>query len=115
MRMLIVDDETDIQLLLKRYFRKAGFETRSAGTLQDARGLVGPDWRPDIVLLDINLPDGLGTEFIPYLEAEAPAARIVIVSAYLQQVRQDEWSVHAFLPKPFLVEELGRIVEEAMN
>ena len=54
-RLLIVDDEPGIRMLLKDYFEMTGYETWTAENGREAVELAKK--QPDLILLDINLPD----------------------------------------------------------
>ena len=54
-RLLIVDDEPGIRMLLKDYFEMMGYEIRTAENGREAVRCAGE--QPDLILLDINLPD----------------------------------------------------------
>lgn len=55
--VVIVEDDVDILEVLTLYVDNAGFQTYAATTFQDGKQLI-LDKRPDIIVLDINLPDG---------------------------------------------------------
>ena len=59
-RILIADDERDITDMLARFFRERGYEVLSAYNGAEAVRLAGA--RPDLILLDINMPDLDGLE-----------------------------------------------------
>lgn len=54
-RLLIVDDEPGIRMLLKDYFEMMGYEIQTAENGREAVRCAGE--QPDLILLDINLPD----------------------------------------------------------
>lgn len=61
-KILFVEDETDLLLINSRYFGMHGFHVATAETIAEARQLLTEFW-PDIVVLDIILPDGSGLDF----------------------------------------------------
>ncbi len=64
-KVLIVDDEIDLCLLLKDYFtRKKNYEVILSHSLLEGKSLVGTV-KPDILFLDNNLPDGTGWSIAP--------------------------------------------------
>ncbi len=77
--ILMVDDEPAVLFGYGRYFAKADYETAEAGTLADARRSV-TSRRFDAVLLDLNLPDGNGLEWIRVLREEQPEIAIIVIS-----------------------------------
>lgn len=78
--LLIVDDEEDVCLLLKRSFRREFKTVETAHLLQEALQ-VAEHLRPDILLLDNNLPDGLGLEFVKKFKSINPEMYVILFSA----------------------------------
>ena len=60
---LVVDDDADFRASLALLVRAEGVEVREAGSLAAARDVLGR-WRPDVVLVDLGLPDGDGIELL---------------------------------------------------
>ncbi len=77
--ILMVDDEPAVLFGYARYFAKAGYETAEAGTLAEARRSV-TSRRFDAVLLDLNLPDGNGLEWIRALREEQSEIAIIVIT-----------------------------------
>lgn len=75
--VLIVDDEQAFASATAKVIKRLGFDTAVAGTLAEARKHLG-DGDQDIVLLDVNLPDGSGLELIEEIDDER--ARIVVMT-----------------------------------
>lgn len=71
-RLLVVDDEPHIGLLLRPQFEALGYRVTLARTIAEARTAITPS--PDLVLLDLHLPDGSGLDFLAELRA-VPATR----------------------------------------
>ncbi|MES2702341.1 MAG: response regulator [Bacteroidota bacterium] len=81
-KILIIDDETDLCLLLKDYFtRKKNYEVTLSHSLADGISLVSAI-KPDILFLDNNLPDDEGWKEAPGIATDNPQTYIVLVSAY---------------------------------
>jgi DNA-binding response OmpR family regulator len=66
--VLMIEDNLDILRLNGKWLAEADFETVSAETLNEARNIL-ENQSPDIVILDIILPDGNGLEFLPELKS----------------------------------------------
>src|SRR5690349_22790619 len=60
--ILVVDDEGDLVAAVEYALQREGFRTISAGTARDALVAAAREPGPDLVLLDLMLPDGSGTE-----------------------------------------------------
>jgi DNA-binding response OmpR family regulator len=71
-RLLVVDDEPHIGLLLRPQFEALGYQVTLARSLAEARTAIATP--PDLMLLDLHLPDGSGLDFLTELRA-LPATR----------------------------------------
>lgn len=81
MKVLIVDDEIDLCLLLKSYFTRKGYEVALAYTL--ASGLDElKNFNPEVLFLDNNLVDGLGWSMVPAILRSRPELQLYLISAY---------------------------------
>jgi DNA-binding response OmpR family regulator len=81
MKVLIVDDEIDLCLLLKSYFTRRGHEVALAYTL--ASGLDElKSFNPEVLFLDNNLADGLGWSMVPAILRSSPQLQLYLISAY---------------------------------
>lgn len=80
-KVLIIDDEIDLCLLLKSYFLRKGYEVYLSHTLGEGISFL-KTLKPDILFLDNNLPDGVGWAVAPELAADNPGMFINLISAY---------------------------------
>lgn len=114
---LIVDDEDQIRRLVGRVLERAGIRTLDAESAQEARALFDAHASEiDMMLLDVTMPHGEGAEqLLPEFVARRPGAIAIVTSgddlppgleAELERVRG------VFLRKPFVPNELLRLVEE---
>jgi two-component system phosphate regulon response regulator PhoB len=109
-RILIVEDEQDLAGLVEYNLRTAGFETETAST--GASGLAKARARvPDLVLLDLMLPDVAGSEVLRMLKGDSELRKVpvVIVSAKGQEsdrIQGLEAGADDYVVKPFSVREL---------
>src|SRR4051812_5920896 len=78
--VLVVDDELAIREFVVLAVRYAGHEAAGAGSLQDARTAMSAR-RPDLLVLDVMLPDGDGLDFAARLRAQAAAVPILSLTA----------------------------------
>ena len=81
---LVVDDEPQIRALLAAYLERDGFVVRQAGTGAEALRQAGLEPVPDVVLLDIGLPDLDGVEVLRLLRRERDLP-VVMVSARTEE------------------------------
>ena len=81
MKVLIVDDEIDLCLLLKSYFTRKGYEVAIAYTLASGLDQL-KNFSPEILFLDNNLADGLGWSMVPAIVRSSPNLQLYLISAY---------------------------------
>ncbi len=108
--VVLVDDSDDLRLLVRTRLRLAGgFEIVGEGkTGHDAVALAG-DLRPDLLLLDISMPDMDGFEALAALRVAAPATRVVVFSGFDEpdlERRARALGAADFVAKSLPVEEL---------
>ncbi|HOO33808.1 MAG TPA: response regulator transcription factor [Thermotogota bacterium] len=78
--VLIVEDDGDIRDILKTYLLVEHYDIKEAENLHEMT-IELEKGKPDIVLLDIMLPDGESIDEIPYLRAKYPAMGVIVISA----------------------------------
>ncbi len=116
-RILVVEDEAAIRRFINRTMTGYGSKVFEAGTLREARqqNLL---WKPDLIVLDLGLPDGDGIELIKDVRASGSKTPIVVVSARSHEVEKvDALMAGAddYLTKPFGTAELLARVEIALR
>ncbi len=109
--ILIVEDEADLVGTLEYNLQREGFQTRSALTGQDAIELAAQDPKPNLILLDLMLPDICGTEVCRQLRASPATHDIPIIMATargdeIDRVVGFEVGADAYGVKPVSVREL---------
>ena len=121
-KILSVDDEAPIELLMKQYFRrkiKAG-EYEFLFARNGAEALMVLENNPDIeiILCDINMPEMDGLTLLSKVnEMRNPALRVIMVSAYgdMKNIRQAmNNGAFDFATKPIDMEDLSRTIEKAI-
>jgi DNA-binding response OmpR family regulator len=80
-KILIIDDETDLCLLLKDYFVRKNYEVVVTHTLGEGKTLLY-QIRPEILFLDNNLPDGTGWSNAKKFATDLPDTYIILISAF---------------------------------
>ena len=76
--ILLVDDEPHIGVLLRFHFEHRGYRMSLAKNLAEARRALAAA-RPDAVLLDLHLPDGLGLDLLDELRRDAATRTLPVV------------------------------------
>src|SRR4051812_25715971 len=107
-RVLIVDDEPAILHAMQTNLAGHGFEVAVAETGDEALELLGR-WRPDVVLLDLGLPDMDGIEVIRSARERSEQPPIIVLSvrtAEREKVAALNQGADDYLTKPFGMDEL---------
>jgi two-component system chemotaxis response regulator CheY len=108
-RLLVVDDATIMRMRISGVAREAGWEIVAEAT-NGVEGLAKyREHRPDLVTLDIVMPELDGVEMLRQLRSEDPTARVVMVSAVDQRAKLRECIALGaldFVVKPFDKERL---------
>jgi DNA-binding response OmpR family regulator len=108
--VLLVEDEPTLRRVIARNLVSRGLDVQEAGTAQDAVD-VATTAHPDLLLLDINLPDQTGWDVLRELRRRRSEVPTIILSAVrVSHSRLDEFHPIAYLPKPFPIEALLRLV-----
>lgn len=109
-KILIIDDEADIRFLLKRALLSYDYSVEEAENLK--RGLeLYYEINPDIIVLDVNLPDGNGIYYARKLKNDKNI--IIFISAdndKLVDGYQDA-GANGFLKKPFVIDQLVDVIQ----
>jgi DNA-binding response OmpR family regulator len=109
-RVLLVEDEDRLRTVIARNLTSRGIAVREVGTAGEAI-TVATNERPDLLLLDINLPDQTGWDVLRELNRRGSNVPTIVLSAVrVSQSRLDEFHPLAYLPKPFPIEALLRLV-----
>ena len=110
-KVLIVDDDVELVELMVDVFERDGrFDVRSANNGFDA-GMLVKEFRPDLVVLDVMLPDINGKEVCQRVRSDSnlEAVKIICISGMVEQDKIAELRVAGaddFLNKPFPIEKL---------
>jgi len=115
-KILVVDDEAQIRVLLRTTLVRAGYAVVEAGTARAALAAVDID-KPDAVLLDLGLPDRDGLELLPLIRART-AAPVLVISAREeteQKVAALDLGANDYVTKPFDTEELLARLRSALR
>lgn len=102
-RILIIDDETDICLLLSGLLRRLGYQPTCAHFIEEGRQCLSSQ-QFDAIFLDLNLPDGLGFDLLPIIKEDQANAKIIMISAFDGQAerrRATDQGANYFIGKPF--------------
>lgn len=113
-KILIVDDQFGIRILLNEVLHKAGYKTFQAANGIQALEILNND-SPDLVLLDMKIPGMDGIEILKRMKAVNPDIRVIIMTAYgeLDMIQEaKDLGAMTHFAKPFDIDDIRNAVRE---
>ncbi|MBO9570625.1 MAG: response regulator [Chitinophagaceae bacterium] len=111
-KVLIIDDEVDLCLLLKTYLKRRNYDVYYSHTLKEGMNQF-EELEPDILFLDNNLPDGVGWEKAAGLMEAHPGLQVHLISAYQPHTPQKIGSSFKVWEKPLTLKDLDNYMSHA--
>jgi two-component system response regulator PilR (NtrC family) len=115
-KILIVDDEKSICILLETFLKKEGYKPFYVLTGQEALKRVSKE-SFDVILLDIKMPDINGVELLKEIKKTKPSINVIMITAYpsietaVTAMHEDAYD---YIIKPINLEELKRVIESVL-
>ncbi len=115
--ILVADDDAAIRTVVSQALTRAGYEVRATGT-------AGMLWRwvqngdGELIVTDVVMPDENAFDVIPRIRNLRPELPIIVMSAqntFMTAIKASERGAYDYLPKPFDLNELVKIVARAMS
>ncbi len=103
-RVVVVEDQTDLRELLVFALETSGFEVQAAASMHEARALLEGRKDVDVLVADYTLPDGSGSDLVELCEAARPRLCILLSGHDARDLPGDGFDV--VLTKPVLPEKL---------
>ncbi|QPC83460.1 response regulator [Phototrophicus methaneseepsis] len=118
-RILVVDDDPALQKLVVLLLKRANMDPISAMNAGEAAQILREEPLPDLVVLDLMLPEISGIDFLRQMRAKSTfnSLPVIILSALADpaQIREGlEAGADRYLTKPYLANNLIRTVEEVL-
>ncbi|MEW6302396.1 MAG: sigma-54 dependent transcriptional regulator [Verrucomicrobiota bacterium] len=116
-KILVVDDEQTVRDLLVTILNKSGYQTSEAGDGASLRECFAGT-QPDLVLMDLKLPDADGLELLPALKKNWPETEVIVLTGYASidaAVMATKLGAYDFQKKPFDTKGLLLAVERALE
>ena len=117
-RILIVDDSYYMRTMLKNLLGDAGYEIVGEAPNGEEAINLAKSLNPDLVTLDVILPDTTGLEVLKNIKKETPNLKVIMVSAMGQEMVVNEALENgaiAYLVKPFNEDKVLEVVENAFK
>jgi DNA-binding response OmpR family regulator len=116
-RILLVDDDIDLLMLLERKLQRSGYVIESAASMPEAEYVLSL-FKPDVVILDINVAGDDGRQLCWKIKntGDNRNARVILMSGYNYTInRQLLFGADDYVAKPFQSEYLLQKVESQLN
>jgi two-component system, NtrC family, response regulator AtoC len=116
-RVLVIDDDASIRESLEMYLQDKGLAVRTADTGNNGFGAC-VDYNPQVVILDIRLPDVSGLEILRRIVATCPDAKVIMITAYHDMESSIEamrYGAYDYIQKPLSVRELDRSITRSLH
>ena len=116
-RILIVDDEPSSLELLGFYLKEKGYEVKCATNGRECLENVA-SFRPEILILDIRLPDADGLEILKCMKEGGGATHVIIMTAFHDMattIKAMKLGAFEYIPKPIDVDELELAIVRALE
>ncbi len=114
-RVLVVDDEENLRLVLKTLLKRNGYEVETAGGGEEALGLVD-SFGPDFVITDVRMPRMGGLDLLATLRAKGSDATVIVMSAYGSSdlaLEAMKAGAYDYVSKPFKPDEIVLVLKKA--
>jgi len=114
-RVLVVDDEENLRLVLRTLLRRHGYEVETAPTGEEALALVD-SFGPDVVLTDVRMPKMGGLDLLATLKAKGNEATVIVMSAYGNMdlaIEAIKAGAYDYVQKPFKPDEVVLALRKA--
>jgi two-component system response regulator AtoC len=114
-RVLVVDDEENIRLVLRTLLKKNGYDVEVADSGESALALVD-SFGPDVILTDVRMPKMSGLDLLATLKAKNAIATVIVMSAYgsmdlaLEAIKAGAYD---YISKPFKPDEVVLALRKA--
>jgi len=116
-RVLIVEDDESLRQIISRHLRAQRYEVDEAASAEGAAKALEDGLRPDVVILDLNLPGDTGWDLLrgPALAAAGSPPVIIASATTVSPKRLTEFGCAGYLPKPFPLDTLVATIERVLT
>ena len=81
-RVLVVDDEENLRLVVRSFLKRDGFEVEVAGSGEEALAML-ESFGPDVILTDVRMPKMGGLDLLSTLKAKGSEITVIVMSAFV--------------------------------
>ncbi|MDC3062997.1 sigma-54 dependent transcriptional regulator [Alphaproteobacteria bacterium] len=116
-KILVIDDDKSIRLVLSTALTRSGFLVKTSATTAGLWGLLNAE-KFDVMITDVGLPDGDTLDVLPKIQSLNPEMKIIVISAkstLITAVRAEKKGAFYYFPKPFDLDELIGLVNKVFE
>lgn len=115
LKMMVVDDVEDVCEFMQSHFTRRGFQVLTAGSAEDALPVI-KEQAPDIMLLDVNLPQMNGIDMLKLVRQFNDRVKVIMITGYDLEFQKDpefqKLNVFDVMHKPVTTEALDANIEK---
>ncbi len=116
-KILIIDDDENVALMLKDYFESQNITVSVAGNMHEALD-IHDDFSPDLIFLDYRMSPHTGKDVLERLKIIGNKAPVIMMSAYKRRegvFEMKNLGAAEYIEKPYNFDEIDSIVEKYIN
>lgn len=115
-KVMLAEDDATMLSLLSTLLKMEGFETTNLGINEDVLAVVRRD-QPDVILLDVNLAQGNGIDFLRQIRQDEELRDIVVIMSSGMPLEQESMQAgaHSFLLKPYMPDTLINAIKKEIS
>lgn len=118
-KVLCVDDETNVLRSLERLFFDADFELLAASSVEEGLAMLEKEWPVQVVVSDYRMPGMTGIDFLKQVYERWPETIRIVLSGYADTASVvdaiNEGQIYKFIPKPWNDDELKVAIDKAIE
>jgi two-component system response regulator AtoC len=116
-KVLVIDDEVSILESLEMFLSERGFDVRTAASGEEGRAAFA-DFEPEVVILDIRLPDCTGFDVLAWLNQSSQPPKVIMITAFHDMetaITSMKNGAYDYIHKPLDADEIEAAMEKAVR
>lgn len=116
-RILIADDEDDLRTLLSDLLASSGYDVSAAADGEEAIAAIRAN-KPDLVLLDIQMPRMNGIEVLKFINQNYPTLHVIMLTGFADlkyAMEAREFGARDFVSKPYKVDDILETISRVLS